>query len=85
MVLIRNCGATTHWETQIVVRELADKGNQNILVRLDGHPESIEYKVLWKPDNTIEITGFNFNDLLSFHSRNLVGDIAKSIIQPKPR
>ena len=83
VVLIRNCGATTNWETQVVVRKITDIENKNILIRLDGHPKTTDYNVAWKSDGTVEITDFNFKDLLSFHSRNLTGDIARSMIQPK--
>jgi hypothetical protein len=83
VVLIRNCGATTNWETQVVVRDITDIENQNILIRLDGHPETIDYKVSWELDGTVVITDFNFKDLLSFHSRNLTSDIARSVIRPK--
>ncbi|MCL1078265.1 hypothetical protein D5R81_03725 [Parashewanella spongiae] len=83
VILIRNCGATTNWETQVVVRDSDDKDNQDLLIRLDGHPENLEYKVSWKSSDLLEVTEFNFKDLLSFHSRNLTGDITKSVIRPK--
>ncbi|MCH2057246.1 MAG: hypothetical protein MK214_11715 [Thalassotalea sp.] len=82
-VLIVNCGATTNWETQVVVRDKSNIDNHNVLIRLDGHPETTEFNVRWRADNTIEITEFKFEDLLSFHSRNLNGDITRSIIRPK--
>lgn len=83
VVLTVNCGATTNWETQVVVRDKSDVDKHNVLIRLDGHPETTEFKVSWRSVDTIEITEFNFEDLLSFHSRNLNGDIARSIIRPK--
>lgn len=83
VVLTVNCGATTNWETQVVVRDKSDVDKHNVLIRLDGHPETTKFNVRWSADNTIEITEFNFEDLLSFHSRNLNGDIARSIIRPK--
>lgn len=83
LVLTVNCGATTNWETQVVVRDKSDVDKHNVLIRLDGHPEATKFNVRWSADNTIEITEFNFEDLLSFHSRNLNGDIARSIIRPK--
>ena len=83
VVYIRNCGALSYWETQIIIREINDIENKNTLIYLDGHPRNIEYKVSWTPDSTIEITEFKFEDLLNFHSRNTTGDVAKSVIRPK--
>lgn len=83
VVTIINCGATTNFETQISVYRLDTPDNRDVLVVLDGHPKELEYKVYWLDHNTIEVSEFNFQDLLNFHSRNTVGDIVKSHIKPK--
>ncbi|MBH0029115.1 hypothetical protein I6F53_19355 [Pseudoalteromonas sp. SWN29] len=82
IVFIKNCGATTNWETQIVVREIKDIDNQDILIRLDGHPENTDYNLMWQADNSLTISDFKFEDLLDFHSRNTVGDVTKTVIHP---
>lgn len=80
---IINCGATTNYETQISVNRVDSPADKDILVVLDGHPNELEYKVSWLEGNTIEVSEFNFKDLLSFHSRNKTGDIVRSNIKPK--
>ncbi|ATC95312.1 hypothetical protein [Pseudoalteromonas tunicata] len=83
VVTIINCGATTNYETQISVNRVDSPADKNVLVVLDGHPNELEYKVSWLGENTIEVSEFNFKDLLSFHSRNKTGDIVRSHIKPK--
>jgi len=82
-VTIINCGATTNYETQISVHSVNTPEEKDILVVLDGHPNELKYKVSWLDESTIEISEFNFQYLLSFHSRNKVGDVVKSHIRPK--
>ncbi|GGE93502.1 hypothetical protein [Pseudoalteromonas gelatinilytica] len=83
VVSVINCGATTNFETVISISRVAQPSEKTILLSLDGHPSNISYKVTWTSNNDIELTDFEFAKLLSFHSRNTVGDIARSHIHPK--
>lgn len=83
VVSVINCGATTNYETLISISRVAQPSDQTMLLSLDGHPSNNSYKVTWTSNNDIKLTDFEFSKLLSFHSRNTVGDIAQSHIQPK--
>ncbi len=83
VVSIINCGATTNFETQISVTKVNEPSEKTTFLVLDGHPNHLEYKVTWLSNDEIELTDFNFKDLLKFRSRNTAGDIAMSRIEPK--
>ncbi|WP_286232748.1 hypothetical protein [Thalassotalea sediminis] len=85
VVNVINCGATTNYETQISVNRINTPEDKDVLVVLDGHPNELVYKVTWLSENTLEVSEFNFQDLLRFHSRNTVGDIVTSQIRPGVR
>ena len=83
LVEVVNCGATTNWQTDIVVTDLQDADQRELLVSLDGHPEGLSYAINWSSDERVAVTGFDFNNLLSFKSTQRVGDLVEAEIRPK--
>ncbi|RUO56820.1 hypothetical protein [Pseudidiomarina homiensis] len=77
-----NAGATTNWQTDIVVADLQDTDERELLVSLDGHPKGLSYVIDWSSDERVEVTGFDFNNLLSFKSTQRVGDLVEAEIRP---
>lgn len=82
LVEVVNCGATTNWQTDIVVTDLQDADERELLVSLDGHPKGLSYVIDWSSDERVAVTGFDFNNLLSFKSTRRVGDLVEAEIRP---
>ncbi|RUO59010.1 hypothetical protein [Pseudidiomarina insulisalsae] len=83
VVEIVNCGATTNWQTDIVVIDLNRSDESELLASLDGHPRELSYRIAWQGNERVAVTDFDFEDLLRFKSRHLTGDMVEPLIRPR--
>ncbi|WP_278369247.1 hypothetical protein [Pseudoalteromonas lipolytica] len=56
---------------------------KDILLVLVEPLKELKYKHIWLFNNESELTDFNGEDVLKFHTKHTADDIAKSHIKPK--
>ena len=76
-VLMTGCGALSSPQTQIYVERVTGKGfpifntyKTDSLIRLNGRPDQIDYKVTWKSDKELLISGFEFERMMAFKNQD---------------
>jgi len=75
----RNCGATTHWTTKVVISDETDDVLLDFTLR--AKPEESNIAIKWEDDKNVTISGFNFDDVT--YLRKVYNPIAKVTYKPK--
>lgn len=73
VVVMSGCGGFSSPQTQIYVERIKNKSwsplslkKTNTLIRLDGKPEAVNYKIEWRTDDEFVISDFDFSKMMEF-------------------
>ena len=77
VVVNADCGATTNWQTQVYVEKVDGSRKTDILIRLDGHPKDMKYKISWLNDDEFLISEFDFDKMLGFKNQSWGTDFVR--------
>lgn len=76
-VIMSGCGGFSSPQTQIYVERVKNrpssffnKTETEALIRLEGRPDKIDYKISWKSNGEFVISGFDFNKIMSFENKS---------------
>jgi hypothetical protein len=64
VVINADCGATTNWQTQIFVEKMDGSKKTDNVIRLDGHPEELDFAISWLKNDELLISDFEFEKML---------------------
>lgn len=77
VVLMTGCGGFSSSQTQIYVERVKNKTlspfsvkTTDTLIRLDGKPEAVNYKISWKGNDKFIISNFDFTKMMAFKNQS---------------
>jgi hypothetical protein len=77
VVMISGCGGFSSPQTQIYVERVKNKSlspfslkTTDTLIRLDGKPKAINYKISWKGNDKFIISNFDFAKMMEFKNQS---------------
>lgn len=77
VVINADCGATTNWQTQIFVEKLDGSQKTDNVIRLDGHPNDLNYAISWPKNNELLISDFEFDKMLEVKKQSWADDFVR--------
>ena len=77
VVVMTGCGSLASPQTQIYVERIKSKSislfsskSTEYLIRLDGRPDTVKYKISWRGNDEFVISEFNFSDMMAFKNQS---------------
>ena len=72
-VMVQNCGATSDWQTWVVITDSRGYQSGNVLT-LEGHPQDSNLQLRWHNANHLEISGFDWRTGYPISERAVDGE-----------
>lgn len=77
VVIMTGCGGFSSPQTQIYVERIKNKSlspfslkTTDALIRLDGKPDDVSYKIEWETNEKFVISNFDFSKMMAFKNQS---------------